>query len=364
MHIAIESRGRRRSVWLAFLLIMALVAVACGGGGDAGGSGDDQAAGGGGNGADEAEDAEGVIRFVFAPDALWDWLGDEGIREEMEQEAEMTILDSATWDEFGVFAGGHADVVSAASYEVPELIEAVGEPVAIFGKYNSDRSTFSVPADSDAQDICDLQGKSVTSLSAVSITIMWGIYAQKFCDADLSAEGQDYDLVVTDIQNMGNLVARGDADACLCLPDFAVKELRTGSIKPLYGGKSAAEIFADEFGDGHDGPQTNVFVARQSWVEKNPEEAKFLLEVWERGLQEWQDNRDAIIDAYPEEFGVTSDEDAEFIRDWLDNTYDWYEETVYFDQEWIDGETQIFDLMRETGYLPEDAPNPEFPILE
>lgn len=367
MHIAIESRGRRRSAWLAFLLIMALIAVACGdGGGDGatGGGATDTAGGDGGGG--EAADADGVIRLVLAPDPVWDWLEDQGIREEMEQEAEMQILSSATWDEFGVYAGGHADVVSAAAYEVPDLEEASGIETTVFGKYNSDRSILAVRSE-DAEkysDLCDLQGQSITSLSAVSITIMWGIYAQEFCDADLSSDGTDYDLVVADIQNMAGLVERGDVEACLCLPDFAIKQLREGTLTPLYDGRSAAEIFAEEFSDGHDGPQTNVFLAPKAWVEQNPEEAEFLISVWDRGLQEWRENRDEIIEAYPQHFAAESPEDIQFIKDWLDNNYDWFEDSAYIDQEWIDGETEIFELMKETGYLPEDAEVPHFSLLE
>jgi ABC-type nitrate/sulfonate/bicarbonate transport system substrate-binding protein len=356
--MATSLKGRTRYfAAVILLLVLSLVAAACGGGG--GGEGT-EAAGGGEAGGGEAEAANGVVNFVFAPDALWLWMDEEGIRQEMEEAAGIQILSSATWDEFGVFAGGHADVISAASYEVPELSEAAGEPVAIFGKYNSDRSVFAVPADSDAQDLCDLEGERVASLSAVSITIMWGIYAQQFCDLDLGAEGEDFELVVTDIQNMATLVERGDAESCLCLPDFSVQALRNGTIKTLYDGRSAAQIFADEIGNGHDGPQTNVFAAKQAWVEANPREAAFMLEVWERALQEWRDHRDEIIDRYPEQFGVQSPEDAEFIKDWLDNTYDWYEETVYIDDQWIEGETQVFDLMKETGFIEQDTPDPEF----
>jgi ABC-type nitrate/sulfonate/bicarbonate transport system substrate-binding protein len=344
--------------WMRLLAVFStlLLMISACGGADETGEGESATGGAGG----ETQGDDGFIDFVFAPDALWLWMDDQGIRQEMEEEAGIQVLSTSTWDEFGVFAGGHADVISAASYEVPELSEATGEPVAIFGKYNSDRSVFAVPSDSDAQDICDLQGQRVASLSAVSITIMWGIYAQEFCDLDLSADGTDYELVVTDIQNMATLVERGDAESCLCLPDFSVQALRNGTIKPLYEGRSAAEIFADEFGNGHDGPQTNVFAAKQSWVEQNPKEAAFMLALWERALQEWRTNRDAIIDAYPEQFGVQSPEDAQFIKDWLDNTYDWYEDTVYIDDQWIEGETQIFDLMKETGYIEEGTENPVF----
>ncbi|MPZ89118.1 MAG: ABC transporter substrate-binding protein [Nitriliruptorales bacterium] len=362
MHTSRRRRRQRLLGSLAFFLIMALVAAACGGGGDEGESG----------GADEGEaapaeaavDADGVIRMVLAPDPVWDWLSDQGIREEMEQEAGIQILASPTWDEFGVYAGGHADVVSAAAYEVPELEEATGIPTTVFGKYNSDRSTLGVRADSDYQDLCDLEGQTIVSLSAVSITIMWGVYAQQMCGLDLSAEGGDFDLVVTDIQNMAGLVEQGDAEACLCLPDFSIQQYSSGALRPLYDGRSAAEIFADDFGDGHDGPQTNVFLAPTAWIEQNPEEAQFLLAVWERGLQEWQEHRDEIIDAYPQHFAAETDEDKQFIKDWLDNNYDWFEDSVYMDEEWVEGETQIFNLMKEAGFLAEDAEEPNFEVFE
>ncbi|MPZ73589.1 MAG: ABC transporter substrate-binding protein [Nitriliruptorales bacterium] len=379
MNAKLWNKRRRFAVSVVFLIVLSMVAAACGGAGDggegAGGedTGTEGAQGGdtgteaaGGGGGEEAQDADGVIRMVLAPDPVWDWLTDQGIREEMEQEAEMQILDSATWDEFGVYAGGHADVVSAAAYEVPELEEATGIETTVFGKYNADRSVLAVRAEDTEkyQSICDLEGQTVVSLSAVSITIMWGIYAQEECGLDLNAEGGDFDLVVTDIQNMAGLVERGDAEACLCLPDFSIKQLREEKLVPLNDGRSAAQIFADEYGDGHNGPQTNVFLAPTAWVEKNPEEAAFLISVWDRGLEEWRENRDQIIETYPQHFAAESDEEIQFIKDWLENTYDWFEETAYIDEEWIEGENQIFDLMKETGYLPEDAENPTYNTLE
>ena len=349
---------------LAVLSAFMLLIAACGGADDTEGGADGATPAAGGEGeAAEAEDADGVIRMVLAPDPVWDWLTDQGIREEMEQEAEMQILDSSTWDEFGVYAGGHADVVSAAAYEIPELEEATGIPTTAFGKYNADRSVLAVRADSDYQDICDLEGQSVVSLSAVSVTIMWGIYAQDQCGLDLSAEGEDYDLVITDIQNMAGLVASGEAEACFCMPDFSIPQLRDGELKTLYEGRSAAQIFADDYGNGHNGPQTNVFLAPTAWVERNPEEAAFLLSVWERGIQEWQQHRDEIIETYPQHFAAESPEDIAFIQDWLDTRYDWFEDTVYIDDQWVEGETQIFDLMKENGYLPEDAEPPTFETI-
>lgn len=320
----------------------------------------------GGAATGEVEDANGAINMVMAPDPVWKWMEDQGIKQEMEEEAGIQVLTSSSWDEFGVYAGGHADVVSAASYEVPELEKQTGEEATIFGKFNSDRSILAVPADSEAQDLCDLEGKKIVTHSAVSVTIMWGIYAKEFCDLDLKAGGGDFDVIVTDVQNSASLIERGDADAGLILPDFAIPGLSSGALKPLYESKSVSQIYAEEFGSDSDTthPQNNVFVARRAWVEKNPEEAAFLIEVWDRGVQEWAKNKEKIVEAYPEDFAAETAEEKAFIVDWLDNTYDWFVPTTYLDQEWVDSETELFELMKETGFVEEDVPTPHFTIIE
>jgi ABC-type nitrate/sulfonate/bicarbonate transport system substrate-binding protein len=350
-----NTSGGTRARWVAGLAVLAVTASAC-----ASGGGSDQVAG-------EADDANGVVNMVMAPDAVWKWLDDNGIKQEMEEEAGIQVLTSSSWDEFGVFAGGHADVVSAATYEVPDLADAIKEPAAVFGKYNADRSLLGVAPGSPYQDLCDLEGKKIATFTAVSITLVWGMYAKEMCGLDLKAGGGDYELVVTDIQNLGDLVARGDADACLCLPDFALPQLVAGTVTTLYEGKSAAQLWAENFGSNPEDlthPQTNVFVAREAWVEKNPEEAAFLLALWERGLQEWVEHRDEIITAYPEDFGVTSPEEQAYLINHLDTVYDWYVESVYLEDQWVDEEKEIFEFMRKTGFMEEDVKDPVFTTVE
>ena len=349
-----KTRGKQLR-WFAGLAALAMTASAC-----ASGGGSSEAAG-------EAKDANGVINMVMAPDPVWKWLEDNGIKQEMEEEAGIQVLTSSSWDEFGVYAGGHADVISAATYEVPDLAEATGEPATAFGKYNTDRSILAVGADNPAQDLCSLKGQKIATFTAVSVTLIWGMYAKEMCDLDLRAGGGDFELVVTDIQNLASLVARGDADACLCLPDFAIPELSTNTVKPLYDGKSAAQIWAENYGTDKDDithPQQNVFVARTSWVEKNAEEAAFLIALWDRGIQEWQTNRDAIIAAYPEDFAVRTPEEFAFLQNWLDTKFDWFVPSAYLDDEWVEGERAVFDLMKETGFVEEDVEEPGFTVLE
>ena len=107
-----EGRGMRKRkafYFTALLLVLAMVAAACG---------DDSETTTTAAAADDGEPAsgpKGIIRFTFAPDPVWDYLQDSGIKDEMEQESGILILAAPTWNEFGVYAGGHADIGSVGS---------------------------------------------------------------------------------------------------------------------------------------------------------------------------------------------------------------------------------------------------------
>jgi len=75
-----------------------------------------------GGGGDDAQ----VIRFAFAPDPVWDLLTDSGERAKWEQENNVRIETSTTWDEFTYFAGGHGDIVSMSTQETPVLEQETG----------------------------------------------------------------------------------------------------------------------------------------------------------------------------------------------------------------------------------------------
>jgi hypothetical protein len=44
--------------------------------------------------------------------------------------------------------------------------------------------------------------------------------------------------------------------------------------------------------------------------------------------------------------------------------YDFFAPTVYLDEEWVENETAIYDLMKETGWMDPDAEIPEFAVVE
>jgi ABC-type nitrate/sulfonate/bicarbonate transport system substrate-binding protein len=122
-------------------------------------------------------------------------------------------------------------------------------------------------------------------------------------------------------------------------------------------------MFQQEVLPGHEGPMINIFLVRKDFYEEHPDEVEFFLEVWQRGLDEWKKHKDEIIEAYPQDFAAQSDEDLEWIKDFLDEN-DWFTDSVYMSDKWIEEETQVFDLLRETGFMSEDQEDPEFAHIE
>ena len=300
---------------------------------------------------------DGVIRFTFAPDPIWDYMHDAGIVEQWQRDTGYTIETSATWDEFGLFAGGHADIISTASVEVPALEEQTQRETVIIGRYNAERSRILVRADDPAQSLEDLRGRRLGVFTTVSGTLVWSALVKQMHDMQL-LDG-DFDVVVADIQNLSNLLARGEIDACICYPDLSARELRSGAVRPLYDGKSSADLFAEFNAPGHDGPMGNVFVARKDWVDGHPGEVSAFLDLWDRGLREWQQHRDVMIERYPQHFAVSTLEDIEFMKQYVAE-HDWVVDEVRFDQKWADDESSIFDLMRTTGVIGDDITDPQF----
>lgn len=340
---------------LAALLALSLVAAACGD--DDGGAED-------GGGGDEGG-CQSIIRFTFAPDPVWDYLNDSGVKDEMEQESGICILAQVTWDEFGIYAGGFADIVSVGDFEVPTLDKQADTTSVVFGKYNIDRSVLAVPAsDTTTQTLEDLAGKRIAVWDSVSSTLIWGVIAQEIHGLDFRTGGGDFELVQVDITNTGPTAAAGEVDGALVLPDFAVNELINDEIRVLYDGQTSAELYADRIAGnpGHEGPMINVFLAGEEWYDDHPDEIDFFMRMWQRGIDEWQSNKAEIIASYPQHFAVEGDEQVQFMQEWLDE-HDWFVTTVYLDDEWLDAETPLFDIMRENGFMESDEENPRFEVL-
>jgi hypothetical protein len=346
---------------LIMLSLLSLIVAACGG--DA--TSDTTAAGAGtGEGGEPATGPANVIRFTFAPDPVWDYINDTGIKEgDRGRDRGPGHLPDHLGRVRDLRRGLRRHRVGGRLRGADAGQAETGQQSVIFGKYNIDRSIITVPAsDTTSQTLEDLVGKQIAVWDSVSSTLIWGIIAQQLHDLDLRTGGGDFELVQVDITNTGPVAAQGDVDGAIVLPDFAVNELMTGQLRVLYDGRTAAELYAaDDRGQPrfHEGPMINVFLARQDWYEEHQEEVKVFLRMWEEGIQAWQANKTEIIASYPQHFAVETDEQIQFMQDWLVE-HDWFVSSVYLDQEWIDATLPMFDVMRDNGFMATDEPDPVF----
>ena len=272
----------------------------------------------------------------------------------------MTIERNESEDEFAFFAGGHADIVSTGSYETPVLEAETDVETVTIGKYNKAKDIVVVAADSGYETFDDLeQGCSVGVESFSGSTIVWIALAQDLHGRTLGEGPEDLQMAITDFNTAPELVLSGDlcAGVSFDLQHHPVLHGRR-PITGLYDTQSASQLYGEEYVPGHEGMNSNNFVVTKSWYDEHPEEVAFFLRVWDRGLQEWADNRDAILEAYPEDFGYTNDEELAFLKEWYDNQFNEFVDTVYLDEEWIEGEAQVTDLLISGGVVPEGTTAP------
>ncbi len=334
-----------------------LVAAACGGGDDAG------------------DDGEGtgrtVIRFAFAPDPVWDYMNDNGMIVEWEEENNTRIVTSSTWDEFTFFAGGHGDVVSMATMELPVLEAETGIQTVSFGKYNAQRSPMFRRADSDYNTLEDIPpGSPICVSSPVSNSGYWGVAMNELHGIDYRVGGGDYELIVNDhFVNPQNLL-NGDCEAAVIIPEAAAPYLRTGELELMYDGLMPFQQY-NEFSGVDDGTahvMSNLFTATESFFEAEPEAIKAFLALWEDGIAAWEANKADIIATYPQHFSVESDEDVAFIQEFMEGENDWFVDTVYLTEEWVEAEKKVWEFQsnlnpENPNYVEPGFDEPRFEVV-
>lgn len=346
---------------MALLGALAMVLAAC-----ATGDTGSEAGGEGGSGGERS-----IIRFAFAPDPVWDYMNDTGVIVEWEEENNARIVTSSTWDEFTYFAGGHGDIVSMGTQEIPVLESETSIKTVTFGKYNYQRSPMMTRSDSGYNTLEDVPaGSTICVSSPVSNTQFWSVAMNELHGIDYRVGGGDYDLVVNDhFVNPQNLL-NGDCEAAVIIPEAAAPFLRTGDLVLMYDGRLPFQLYNDfsGFDDGNFHVMSNLFTATEEYFDSHPDEVKAFLALWERGIGLWEENQATIIADYPQHFAVEEEEDVAFIQDFMKGDSDWFVDTVYLDEEWVEAETKIWDFMTELNpenqnYLEPGFSQPRFEIV-
>jgi ABC-type nitrate/sulfonate/bicarbonate transport system substrate-binding protein len=334
---------------------VALTAAGCGGGAE-GGEGDGE-----------------VIRFAFAPDPVWDLMDDAGVIADWEKEHNVRIETSTTWDEFTYFAGGHGDIVSMSTQETPVLEAETGIKTVTFGKYNYQRVPMLRRAGDPYETLADVpKGSTICVSGPTSNTAFWTVLAKKMHGLDYRVGGGDFNLQVNDhFVNPTNLL-RGDCEVAAVIPEAAIPQLRSGELEIMYDGKLPFQLY-QEFAPDSDGKLHvlgNNFTATKEWFDAHEDLAVAFLELWQTGLDMWQKQKAETVQKYPQHFSVESEEDVDYMIDFIEGENDWFVDTPFLEsQEWIDTETAVWDMMKEldpdnANYLAPDAPTPEFVVLE
>jgi ABC-type nitrate/sulfonate/bicarbonate transport system substrate-binding protein len=351
----------RSFVWrrISVLAILALVIAACGDG-DAGGE-----EGG------EGGEARSVIRFAFAPDPVWDYMNDNGMIVEWEEENNTRIVTSSTWDEFTFFAGGHGDIVSMSTQELPVLEQETGIQTVSFGKYNAQRSPMIKRAGDPYQELPDVPpGSTICVSSPVSNTQFWAVAMNELHGIDYRVGGGDYNLIVNDhFVNPQNLL-NGDCEVAVIIPEAAAPYLRTGELELMYDGLMPFQLYNRFSGFESDEAHvmSNLFTATEEYFDSHPDEVAAFLELWQRGEDAWYANKAEIIATYPQHFSVEAEEDVQFIADFMAGENDWFVESVYFTDEWVEAEQKIWEFQQNLvpenpNSIPADFDPPRFEVI-
>ena len=147
-----------------------------------------------------------VVRFVFAPDAVWNYMRDTGIVTKWEEKYNFKIVNTQTWDETAWFIGGHADIASMGTYEVPMVEENAGKEFISFGNYNMDRDSVYVKAGAPYHSMPDLVGKRIATSGTGGALLMQRAMWEKKYGLDLRLGGGDFKLIVQeDIRHAGRV---------------------------------------------------------------------------------------------------------------------------------------------------------------
>jgi len=353
-------RGRKPSCMLTALLTVTAILTSCGGGA-ASGAGSSDTSPGDPSPANPQETAE-VINLAIRPNPLWNWLKDSGTLANWESNWNIRVADNTLSNHFGVFAGGHADIVIMNAMDVADIVRQSERDAVILGKLTYDRSFLGVNRHSQVNSLEDLAGKKIAVSNSVESTRLWGVIARELYGLELKENGRDFSLEFVNSTIVADLVIRGQVDACICLPDASASHLSSGDLQAVYDGRSAAELYSEEVAESASAlPLDEVFVVDRNWFENNQRSIDFLLSLWEEALKEWKLNKARIITDYPTFFSLEGDGQIEWMINYV-NERDWIVPSIYVGMDDQATNSDIFSLMQASALVDPDATNPKFDL--
>ena len=305
-----------------------------------------------------------LTRIALAPDPVWEAMHSSGVIEAWEASGNVRVEAANPFDPFSAFAGGHADMVLVNALELPRFVEQSEREPVIVAKVTTDRSFLAVNRTSSVDDLDDLIEVRIAIDSSMTSTLLWGVISDSLHGLDFRLDSADFELVVVDASSVVDLVLRGDVDACICVPDFSAAALAERRLKPLYGGRSAAEIYAEDVvGDAARRPVADVLVVDARWHSQNPGAVESLLGMWDEGLRAWHSNRERYLDENPHLLSLQTDEEISWMTEYL-REHDWVSVSAHLTSDDQASYSEVFARLQQLGLLEADAKEPEMQITE
>ena len=152
---------------------------------------------------------------------------------------------------------------------------------------------------------------------------------------------------------------RDNADACICLPDFSVADLASGRLRPLYGNRSAAEVYAtDVLANPQAQPIADAFIADKQWLNQNRDAVTAFLELWNEGLTNLTTNKTQLVTDYPHLFSIQTTEDIDWMTNHI-NSHNWIFSTIYLTNQDQTIQTNTYTRMQNLGLITNNATLPD-----
>ena len=288
---------------------------------------------------------------------------DEGQRQlaKWEKENNVQIETSTTWDEFTYFAGGHGDIVSMSTQETPVLEAETGIKTVTFGKYNYQRVPFFKRKGDPYKTLADIpKGSKICVSGPTSNAAFWGVLAKEMHDLDYRVGGGDFELLVNDhFVNPTNLL-RGDCEAAAIIPEAAVPQMRKGELEMMYDGKSPFQLYK-EFAPNRRRPQARhrqQLRRHPGVVRRQPGARREVPRPLADRRRPCGGNRRPTSSASTRSTSRSSPRrTSNYMIDFMSGDADWFVDKVAMDQEWIDNETELWELMKHLQPRQRELPS-------
>ena len=303
-----------------------------------------------------------VIRFVFAPDPVWNYMKDTGIVAKWEERYNFKIVNTTTWDETAWFVGGHADIASMGTYEVPLLEQSSGKEFVSFGRYNCARDSVYIRSDSSYKSMEDLVGKRVATSGTGASMILEAAMWQALYGLDFRVGGGDFKVSMQELVGIGATLEKGDVEMGCDIIDFEISYMQTGKHNWLY-----PDLPTDfEFYWQHFNPQgtrehvmSNLWVTTPKWYDANQKVAEGFNVMWQEGVNAWYANKETIVKAYPDLFTTKNQAEVDWFLKYMEK-HDQCVTSVYMDEAWIKEESALLPFLKEQGKIKENVPDSKF----